>query len=78
MIDNKTINCITLPLHKTYPVSSVARSNLKVEQSKCLLIPISQKCYLNDLSRKLLAHFDPSINMAEWGLLSLYEYEQIL
>ena len=28
MIDNKTINCITLPLHKAYPASSVARCNL--------------------------------------------------
>ena len=27
-IDNKTINCITLMLHKAYPVSSVAKSNL--------------------------------------------------
>ena len=29
MIDNKTINYITLPLHKAYPVISVATSNLK-------------------------------------------------
>ena len=29
MIDNKTINCIILPLHKAYPVSSVASSNLQ-------------------------------------------------
>ena len=28
MIDNKTINCITLPVHKAYPVSSVARSDI--------------------------------------------------
>ena len=48
MIDNKTINCITLQLHKAYPVSSVAISNLKPQQSKWLLIPISQKCSLSD------------------------------
>ena len=28
MIDDETINFMTLLLHKTYPVSSVARSNL--------------------------------------------------
>ena len=28
MIDNKTINCISMPLHKAYPVSLVTRSNL--------------------------------------------------
>ena len=57
MIDNKTINCITLPLHKAYPVCTVARSNLEAQKSKWLLIPISQKCSFNDLSQKLLAKF---------------------
>ena len=28
MVDDKTINCIILLLHKAYPVSSVARFNL--------------------------------------------------
>ena len=55
--DNKTINCITLPLHKGYPVSSAARSNLEAHQSKWLLIPMSQKCSLSDLSQKLVAKF---------------------
>ena len=57
MIDNKTINCITLPLYIAYPICSVARSNLEAQQSKWLLIPISQKCSLSDLSQKLLAKF---------------------
>ena len=51
-IDNKTINCISLPLHKAYPVSSVARSNLLAQQSKWLLISNSQKCSFSDLCLK--------------------------
>ena len=47
MIDNKTINYITLPLLKAYSVSSVAISNQLEQLSK----------FLSDLSQKLLAKF---------------------
>ena len=42
MVDNKTTNCITLPLLKAYPVSSVGRFNLLAQKCKWLIIPISQ------------------------------------
>ena len=44
-----------------------------------LLIPNSQKCSLSDLSQKLLAKFlfVHKHGSGEWGLLSLFEHEQI-
>ena len=50
------------------------------QQSQWLLIPNSQKCTLSDHSQKSLAKF-LSVHVhasGEWGLLSLYEHEQIL
>ena len=64
MIDNKTINCVTLPMLKAYPVSSLVRSKLYTKQSKWLLIPNTQKCSSSDLSQNCLQNCDQSINMA--------------
>ena len=40
-----------------YSFSSEVRSNLQAQQSKWLLIPISEKCSLSDLSQKSLVKF---------------------
>ena len=52
---DKTVTCITLPLLKLYSVSSVANSNLYAQQSTWLLITMSQKCSLSELSQNLFA-----------------------
>ena len=67
-------------MYKAYPVSSVTRSNLSAQPSQWLQIPNSEKCSLSDLSQKSLAKFllIHEHGSGKWGLLSLYEHEQIL